>query len=51
MGGSEDNIPLVALGGVGVGVLSVAGWNLEGKGRVWSGLGWVRAGCGMALGT
>jgi hypothetical protein len=46
-----DNIPLVALGGMGVGVLSVAGWSLEGMGRVWSDLGWVRAGCRMALGA
>jgi hypothetical protein len=39
MGGLEDNNPLVALGGMGVGVLSVAEWQLGGMGRVWLGEG------------
>jgi hypothetical protein len=51
MGGLEDNIPLVALGGVGVGVLSVVRWDLEGMGRVRLDSGWVCAGCGTALGA
>jgi hypothetical protein len=41
----------VALGGVGVGVLSVVRWDSEGMGKVRLGSGWVRAGCGTALGA
>jgi hypothetical protein len=51
MGGPEDNNPLVALGGMGVGVLLVAGWRLEGMGWVQLGLGCTCEGCGLALGA